>query len=255
MKCALGLLVTALVILAVCGAEAAGVRNVRCKSGLYCPCGMKCLADGTCGRSGRYRCWPGDVEIDGGCMPAGNTYCGRGRSCPPGEWCGPASCKGGIYHGPLCPGAKWRCRAGERCNPYTSLCYDPRGAKLCGHQLCNIHAACGENDECFHILGERVQQSTATTIQDLILPEVRLDLQRTLDRIARGEEDPHPNDGEVFKNYDRCLPAHSEDPKYYREYVHRIPGMDAEIQRIVKGKGGEFYWTPDHYKTFYRMGD
>ena len=39
--------------------------------------------------------------------------------------------------------------------------------------------------------------------------------------------------------------------KYYREYVVPTPGINgAGPQRIVVGRFGEWYYTPDHYKTF-----
>ncbi|ELK4807854.1 hypothetical protein RVS41_005214 [Pseudomonas aeruginosa] len=38
---------------------------------------------------------------------------------------------------------------------------------------------------------------------------------------------------------------------YYTEYVHPTPGVTGPgAQRIVVGKGGEMYYTADHYKTF-----
>jgi filamentous hemagglutinin len=46
----------------------------------------------------------------------------------------------------------------------------------------------------------------------------------------------------------------SSDPKYYHEYVHPTPGVNGTgVQRIVIGNGGEYYYTPDHYKTFIRF--
>ncbi|QBX42044.1 hypothetical protein E4T63_16210 [Pseudomonas fluorescens] len=38
---------------------------------------------------------------------------------------------------------------------------------------------------------------------------------------------------------------------YYTEYVHPTAGIAGlGPQRIVVGKGGEMYYTADHYKTF-----
>jgi guanyl-specific ribonuclease Sa len=38
---------------------------------------------------------------------------------------------------------------------------------------------------------------------------------------------------------------------YYTEYVHPTPGESGPGgQRIVTGKGGETYYSPDHYRTF-----
>jgi ribonuclease T1 len=38
---------------------------------------------------------------------------------------------------------------------------------------------------------------------------------------------------------------------YYREYTVRTPGVTHRgIRRIVTGKGGERYYTDDHYRSF-----
>ena len=79
-----------------------------------------------------------------------------------------------------------------------------------------------------------------------------VDLAPTLDRIARGESDPHDNDGAVFQNREGLLPE--QDRGYYREYVVRTPGLTAVgPQRLILGEGGEVYYTPDHYATFTRI--
>jgi filamentous hemagglutinin len=80
-----------------------------------------------------------------------------------------------------------------------------------------------------------------------------VDLGPTLERIAAGIKDPHPNDGTVFQNRERQLPVKS-DGQYYREYVVRTPGLrEVGPQRLIMGKDGEAYYTPDHYDTFIRI--
>lgn len=79
---------------------------------------------------------------------------------------------------------------------------------------------------------------------------VKVDLKPTLERINRGGSHPHYNDGTVFRNAEGRLPS-STDPNYYREYVHPTPGIsDAGPQRVVVGRNGETYYSPDHYDTF-----
>lgn len=79
-----------------------------------------------------------------------------------------------------------------------------------------------------------------------------IDLAPTLDRIARGESDPHSNDGTVFQNREGLLPKQASG--YYHEYVVRTPGLDAVgPQRLIIGESGEMYYTPDHYATFTRI--
>jgi RHS repeat-associated protein len=75
-------------------------------------------------------------------------------------------------------------------------------------------------------------------------------LQPTLDRINRGERFPHRNDGSVFQNREGLLPP--QPFGYYREYVVPTPGITGPgAQRIIIGQGGEIYYTPDHYRTFF----
>lgn len=80
-----------------------------------------------------------------------------------------------------------------------------------------------------------------------------VNLAPVLDRIARGVKDSHRNDGVVHRNREHKLPV-KNDPEYYREYVVRTPGLKSVgPQRVIVGKGGEAYYTPDHYKTFIRV--
>jgi RHS repeat-associated protein len=75
------------------------------------------------------------------------------------------------------------------------------------------------------------------------------DLKNTLERIKTGGTYPHRNDGSVFNNKEGVLPTQPQG--YYREYVHPTPGTNGPgAQRVVTGRGGEIYYTPDHYRTF-----
>jgi RHS repeat-associated protein len=77
-----------------------------------------------------------------------------------------------------------------------------------------------------------------------------VDVGPTLERIAAGKKLPYPHDATVFRNLEQRLPLKS-DPKYYQEFVHPTPGISgAGPQRVVIGKGGEAFYTPDHYMTF-----
>lgn len=79
-----------------------------------------------------------------------------------------------------------------------------------------------------------------------------VDLRPTLDRIERGKRLRFPNDGVVFENRERRLPTRSSG--YYHEYVLPTPGDDGPgPQRIVTGRDGEVYYSPDHYKSFRRV--
>jgi guanyl-specific ribonuclease Sa len=79
-----------------------------------------------------------------------------------------------------------------------------------------------------------------------------IDLAPTLDRIERGERLSYAHDGTTFQNRERRLPARPAG--YYREYVHptaKVAGPGP--QRVVVGREGETYYTPDHYRTFRRI--
>jgi guanyl-specific ribonuclease Sa len=92
-------------------------------------------------------------------------------------------------------------------------------------------------------------------IRDLegrIVYEGTVDVEPTLKRIAQGRRLDFRNDGSTFQNRERRLPRKPAD--YYREWVHPTPGVSGPgPQRIVTGKQGEAYYTPDHYRTFKRL--
>lgn len=76
-----------------------------------------------------------------------------------------------------------------------------------------------------------------------------VDLGPVLARIARGQRDPHRDDGAEFFNRERRLPSRPRG--WYREYVVRTPGLrSVGPQRLVLGRDGEAYYTADHYRTF-----
>lgn len=71
----------------------------------------------------------------------------------------------------------------------------------------------------------------------------------TLALIAAGGPFPYDQDGAVFQNREKLLPAKKSG--YYREYTVETPGSpDRGARRIVTGDGGERYYTDDHYDSF-----
>ncbi|MFF2041081.1 ribonuclease [Kitasatospora sp. NPDC058170] len=75
----------------------------------------------------------------------------------------------------------------------------------------------------------------------------------TLDLIAAGGPFPYSQDGIVFQNRERVLPAKSSG--YYHEYTVVTPGSPTRgARRIVTGQAyHEDYYTADHYATFRRV--
>jgi ribonuclease T1 len=79
-----------------------------------------------------------------------------------------------------------------------------------------------------------------------------VDLGTTLARIHRNERLRFSHDGIVFQNRERRLPQ--KPAGYYHEFVHPTPGVGGPgPQRIITGREGEIYYTPDHYRTFERL--
>ncbi|MGW3938992.1 ribonuclease domain-containing protein [Streptomyces phaeochromogenes] len=84
------------------------------------------------------------------------------------------------------------------------------------------------------------------TVEEARLPA---EARRTLDLIDAGGPFPYAKDGSVFGNFERELPRHERG--YYHEYTVRTPGeRDRGARRIVTGRGGEVYYTDDHYNSF-----
>ncbi len=87
------------------------------------------------------------------------------------------------------------------------------------------------------------------TIQYVRLP---VEAQATLRLIGRGGPFPYRQDGVVFQNRERRLPAKASG--YYREYTVETPGSpDRGARRIIAGSQGELYYTDDHYASFRRV--
>jgi ribonuclease T1 len=79
-------------------------------------------------------------------------------------------------------------------------------------------------------------------------PEART----TLQSIRAGGPFPYRRDGIEFQNRERRLPARGRG--YYREYTVPTPGSyDRGARRIIAGEPDEYYYTPDHYRSFARV--
>lgn len=79
-----------------------------------------------------------------------------------------------------------------------------------------------------------------------------IEARATLALIKAGGPFPYRQDGRVFSNREKLLPAKQRG--YYREYTVRTPGArDRGARRIVAGASGEYYYTEDHYRSFRRI--
>lgn len=81
------------------------------------------------------------------------------------------------------------------------------------------------------------------------LSELPVEAADTWRLIEQGGPFPFPQDGVVFENREKLLP--SKESGYYREYTVLSTGDgDRGPRRLVRGEGGELYYTDDHYRSF-----
>ena len=84
------------------------------------------------------------------------------------------------------------------------------------------------------------------TVAEASLPAEARDV---IQRIDDGGTFQYRQDGVTFQNRERRLP--SEPGGYYREYTVATPGAaDRGARRLILGRHGELYYTPDHYRSF-----
>lgn len=80
------------------------------------------------------------------------------------------------------------------------------------------------------------------------------ELTQTLTLIRQGGPYPYPQDGSVFQNRERQLPAKPRG--YYREYTVDTPGLSHRgARRVVTGGDPPevWYYTEDHYRSFRQL--
>jgi ribonuclease T1 len=97
-----------------------------------------------------------------------------------------------------------------------------------------------------------VQAEDAPAIGRVKLSDLPPEALNTLKLIKNLGPFPYKKDGSIFQNRERILPIRERG--YYREYTVKSPWRrDRGARRIVAGKGGEFYYTRDHYRSFKRI--
>jgi len=81
------------------------------------------------------------------------------------------------------------------------------------------------------------------------LADLPYEARQTVRLIRRGGPFPYERDGVVFGNFERLLPRRERG--YYREYTVLTPALNHRgTRRIIMGRGGELYYTDDHYRSF-----
>ena len=95
-------------------------------------------------------------------------------------------------------------------------------------------------------------QRASDGLPTIAFAQLPREAQETIRLIDRGGPFPYKQDGTTFGNRERLLPAQPQG--YYREYTVITPGeSDRGARRIVAGRGGELYYTDDHYESFKRV--
>lgn len=111
------------------------------------------------------------------------------------------------------------------------------------------------------VLGFSTAQAFSLFSSDTIaVANLPVEAQQTLALIKAGGPFPYAKDGSVFGNYEKLLPKQRRG--YYREYTVPTPGLrNRGPQRIIAGLGttgntatsGEYWYTPDHYRSFKKI--
>lgn len=101
------------------------------------------------------------------------------------------------------------------------------------------------------LLSPSTGQGSPAQVQEQPGDAIQREIDKTLALIRQGGPYPHSQDGTVFQNRERLLPAQPRG--YYREYTVRTPGLSHRgPRRIVTGGNPPviFYYTEDHYRSF-----
>ena len=94
--------------------------------------------------------------------------------------------------------------------------------------------------------------AAAALAAEIRLADLPREARETLVLIEKGGPFPYAQDGRTFHNRERLLPRRERG--YYVEFTVKTPGArDRGARRIVAGRGGELYYTADHYRSFKRI--
>ena len=89
-------------------------------------------------------------------------------------------------------------------------------------------------------------------VHAISVSELPAEARQTLRLVQVGGPFPYSKDGAVFGNRERLLPRKPRG--YYREFTVPTPGShNRGSRRLIAGRGGEYYYTDDHYRRFKRI--
>jgi ribonuclease T1 len=96
------------------------------------------------------------------------------------------------------------------------------------------------------------QKAPPAAVVEMPAAELSSEARATLALIRKGGPFPYAKDGAVFGNREGRLPIQKRG--YYREYTVKTPGERTRgARRIIAGRGGELFFTDDHYNHFRRI--
>lgn len=96
------------------------------------------------------------------------------------------------------------------------------------------------------------QFAPSPSAAEIPVAELPPEARKTLALIEKRGPFPYAKDGAVFGNREGHLPKQKRG--YYREYTVKTPGERTRgARRIVAGRGGEYWYTEDHYASFRRI--
>ena len=96
------------------------------------------------------------------------------------------------------------------------------------------------------------QKGASAAIEEIGVAKLPKEALDTLALIRKRGPYPYAKDNAVFGNREGRLPKHKRG--YYHEYTVKTPGERTRgARRIITGKDGEMYYTPDHYNSFKRI--
>lgn len=99
-------------------------------------------------------------------------------------------------------------------------------------------------------------RETAPGLREVAYGALPAEAKTTLALIRQGGPFPFPKDGVVFGNYEKSLPRQARG--YYHEFTVKTPGSrNRGARRIITGgippQPLEYFYTEDHYATFWRI--
>jgi ribonuclease T1 len=139
-----------------------------------------------------------------------------------------------------------RAKPGHLAAAVVALLIAAAAAVTFGVHLARTETATAPPGGSDHQAGVSTPVSGLPTISVRELPR---EAHATLELIDKGGPFPYRQDGSTFRNQENLLPKQATG--YYREYTVRTPGEgDRGARRLVVGRGGDVYYTADHYESF-----